>query len=55
MKLVARKIVKYLLALLIICGSLTSCGTAHKVGQNDIDRINQNERQFNKDMKGFWE
>lgn len=47
--------VKYFWTLLLICGILSSCSTIRKIEQSDIDRINHNEKQFNKEMKGFWE
>lgn len=30
---------------------ISSCGPTKQVGQNDIDRIHQNEKQFNSDMQ----
>lgn len=47
--------IKWIFALLFVGGIVSSCGSVRQIGQDDIDRINHNEKLFNKEMKGHWE
>lgn len=51
---ICKKITKCFFFLLFFCTIISSCGTTRMVGQDDIDRINHNEKQFNRDMKEYW-
>lgn len=49
------RMIKWIFALLFVGGIVSSCGSVRQIGQDDIDRINHNEKLFNKEMKGHWE
>lgn len=49
------RMIKWIFALLFVGGIVSSCESVRQIGQDDIDRINHNEKLFSKEMKGYWE
>ena len=49
------RMIKWIFALLFVGGIVSSCESVRQLGQDDIDRINHNEKLFSKEMKGYWE